>query len=289
MDDEFERYRDRLPAAMDRIRRNLQATTRIALLESFNAKVMFAAENEKLTFPPGEPGQVLRIMVAKLSVETLAFMGAMNFGSVVGGYHHIRAIIELRAALHYVFADKSLTERRCQQFAEWDRVEVYIRYLQHRDRLAKKKISQAEFDEVVSMAPWVLKVDAGLLSHWATLYGRDEDFLSVPKKRGYWHEPSINAMVRDMDPTGTMADLYSMACKAPHMSPLGHRFAGGGLKLIGWDPCNARHAVELAITTVCQTIDVLNPLLRGGLLPFMREELSQFFGSEPPDGTDGTH
>ncbi|MBN8609667.1 MAG: hypothetical protein J0L92_03735 [Deltaproteobacteria bacterium] len=273
--DEFETYLRDYPRAMSAIRDDLRRTTRIALLDQLLIKLMFCVEARRLTYPPGEPGEVAKEMIAKLTQETFAFIGCMNFGSVVGAYTHIRSIHELQAAWHYVFHDPATVNQRSRRWREWPRVEAYFLYRRTQLDVAAGDVEPAELDRVVALAPWVVHVGPTDLAEWFQIYQKD---FSKKHSPGVWHEGTISDRIRAVD---TGVDYHTVS-HAPHASPVGHRLAGERLKLVGWDPGSQTLAVEVALGALLQTIVRISESCGGVLLQFVDAEYTTFMRADGP-------
>lgn len=281
MDDEFAQYFASYPSALANIEKALRATTKIELLERLALKVAFCAERKKLPLPAAKSGAVFRTMLTKLSLETFAVIGCMRNGSAVGAFHHVRGLIELRAAFHYIYGDATTTAHRVERFAEWQYVAPYIHFKKLKMRLANGQMTQDDFDiESAPAMPFVTGVDAARLDNWTKLYGID--VAAKPTKLKEWyHGSTIADLIRALDSTGTLSAHYAVACNATHVSPLGHRLAGDTLKLIGWDAENAQAVVDTAIVSHVALLLQMDKVLGDVLVPFVQPEWDAFMKRGP--------
>lgn len=260
----------------------MNALAGVPIVEELAVTVMFAfTEHRKhLKVPEGPRGTTLTRLVLKLSHELLAFVGSMKAGSLVGGYHHVRAIIELGAAHHYLFGNPALTDRRCERFLTWQLVEHEKHARRVRSWLAAGKCTQAHFEELMAEhASWGPAVDDEVLANWAALY----EYPDVKKGKlpNTWHHPlSITKMIQSLDArtpgTADAEGQYVTACHATHVSPVGHYLADHkNMKIIGWDERQAQRAVVSLLKFAIGWLLALDDVLGESLFPAIQNVASQ--------------
>ena len=88
-------------------------------LERLVLKAAYLIDAHHSALPPGKTGQVVGSLTVKLVNEGFSFLSVLKGGVVYGAWHHVRAVMELEAACHHIFADVAKTAKRVEQFVEF--------------------------------------------------------------------------------------------------------------------------------------------------------------------------
>lgn len=241
-------------------------------------KVMFLGMHDKLVMPKGNAAAVVRVMLAKLTNEAWAFIGAHHFGTSVGGWHHVRAILELHASACYVFAEPKLTDRRAAQFTEWPKARRYQQYQkllqQLKDSTDPKKandkklvrIDQATFDRKTKRLTYrnAHQASQEQADRWKDLFHTRTD---------KWHEGTITDLLEAADafeskglkePSSRLSGWYDIACQATHVSPHGYGLQGGDLNMLGGSEATTTSCMIAMAGAMIHFLRAMDPVCCGG-------------------------
>lgn len=278
-------YRDALRKLDEGLQRNpaFRAIEKTALSLGFlydtNDLGIEGTDDEKL---------VVNVLIAKTAIECFALVGSMKNGSLAGAIHHSRSLMEIRAALNYLYEDPAKTPVRVARFLEWSKVAGYLRLARMRaarkaalERVEGRKkdglITQDEFDaqkneidEIYADEEESLKtvgadsLTSAEIDEWKKLYGAD--FEKKPEKLAAWHAgKGITQLVAELGPHEE--SLYDVACNATHVSPLGHRLSAPQPVHFGWasDGAALARALGLGATSLAQLVFLLDSRCGGTL------------------------
>ncbi len=254
----------------------LLAKTELASLERITRKLTFVCERGPVPWPAGDEGGVSRALVFKLIHELHAFAGCLRAGSVLGAFHHVRALMELRGVVHHVFGVEG-PERaaRIARFAEWPNAAPY---LYQRRREIERDLAQRTpeaFDAATRATQHRANPSAPELAAWTKLYGKDVEKKGKPKE---WHGNSIAALLWQADTPGDLIHQYDTICNAAHVSPIAANFVdSSGLALRGWEEGRGENAVLIAISQAGIIVEALDRQCGGVFEPLIEPELRRAY------------
>lgn len=284
-------YVEVLNKQQERDERMLNEQTRLRPLEELGVHLLHIFGTGQVVVPNNDAGSVLLALIVKLTNELFAFCGCMRAAALLGSYHHLRVLLELRAALHYLFGEVKDTPKRVSQFLEFERMAPWQRYRTLelardkglREPASRGSITQDEFvrvnlvsqDRIAHATPDQIKI-------WMALWGfTNPDKLA--RDQQHWHEGGIRTLMLSLDPTGGQYRSYEVLCHATHISPLGHRLIGGPMQLLGFTDLSATSAVNSMCGSVWFALKTINGVLDGALDYLLADAVSALQFDTPGD------
>lgn len=267
----FEDYRKEYFATVRKAEGRIDLEGPMRLPEAFALRLMWGYESGAVAVPNDPDGRAVRILYAKLTNELLAFVGSVRVGSLHGAWHHIRAIIEVRAAVHYLWlAEPSERELR---------IERYLTYLDALGWLRRQQVQNAGDVKRAKMLDDAAR-RAGRVYTQSDIDGWSKLFKVDVQKRpqdAKWHPGiSISKMVSECDASGgAMADYWAYS-HATHASPLGGRLGSETLRLVGFDWTALPGAVDSAMGHSHFSAVALDAAHGMGLRSLVRAEMDEF-------------
>lgn len=242
--------------ALFKINKLLNEKSLVPQFERLALKVVYVLEHKISTFPQDKTGEYIRHALTKMTNEMFSTIGCIRSGSLLGANHHIRGLIELNAALYYVFNPSDIidTAKRIEKFFEYTSLYRYQHRKKLENELRNQQISQKEFDErnLLHDAGYAEFTSERVLC-WQKLYG----VKSVDKllKIKHWHHPDpISNLIKRVN----MSRDYAMLCQPTHFSSIGKNLAGGGFKLFGFGEENLRIVDANIVTAYGNIWNILN-------------------------------
>lgn len=254
----------------------------LPMLDRIALKVGWLIETNQAVLPADAKGAVLASLVAKLSTELLAFTGAIRMGALDGAWQHVRALIELRGAVHYLFSDPKESSRRVEQFTEFEEMMPWVRRKTLENDFNAGRLTKAQFDAQNFITDSrVAHATPSRMKRWRALFGTK--LLS----RARWHAGGAKELLTAVDPTGDLYFQYQMVCHTVHVSPVGHRFGGfGPPRLVGYSPAALNTALGAMFLHARAVLGHLDPHLGGVVRDGVVEEVRAFLawaGGAVPD------
>lgn len=274
----FDEYIGRFQTKCSDATQHLDQQTHLPLLERFALKIAYLLDSGEAELPASQVGTFVAAILSKLTNEMLAFGGAIRASSLYGSYHHVRAVMELGAAVHHGLADPSSVAKRVEQFVEFEKMFPWCRRRRLEFALASKKISQEQFDRLnVVSDSLIAHATSEQIDAWKMLFGVNTE--KNLASRIAWHSPTIKQLFIDMDPSGSAYAAYEILCHPTHVSPLGYRLTGGPQPpLFGYQPHMLTSAINGMFGRVYQVVKMVEQKLDLGLTPGIEPELLAFVG-----------
>ena len=246
-------------------------------LDRFAMKVAYVLEEQVVPMPEGKLGTVLGAIISKLTNEVLSFSGALRMGAAHGAWHHVRAVMELDAAVHYLFDDdRSQTAKRVEQFIEFGEMAPWSRRRRLEIERDDGRITDQEFQQrnIVSDA-LIAHAVPERIACWKQLFSCSTE--KQLTKRRAWHDGSLKSLFDAVDQSGDRHHEYEVLCHPTHVSPLGHRLSGGGPpRLFGYAPPAAEKAIAYMFGNVYRVLERLNEQFDGAFNAQLAEEVEAF-------------
>lgn len=227
----FEQFQRDYFGALPRVGRRLDTECRLHLPERAVLKMAWAADHDGLTFRPDEDGQAASIVFARLTNEVVAFVGALRAGALVAAWHHVRALIELRALVFHLWLEVPTAKaERVHLYLTWAQAAGWLRLQGARNAGESAIVAVWEKAEREAGPQWTDEDIDG----WSKLFRVD---VRKHPDSANWRPrgTSLTDLVKACDRTGFAMRDYWLASQAIHPSPLGGRLAGRSLLPIGWD------------------------------------------------------
>ncbi|MCA9609925.1 MAG: hypothetical protein KC619_30220 [Myxococcales bacterium] len=253
------------------------APTGLAELERLVMKVAYLLDAQVTALPSGNAGTVLGALVAKLTNEQLAFSGALRMGALHGAWHHVRAVMELDATVHYLFEDDpSETSKRIEQFVEFGEMAPWARRRRlELDRDAGKITKEQFLEKNLVSDSLVAHATPERIEAWKKLFSAKTEKKLL--QRLAWHDGSIKKLFDAIDPTGDLHFHYQVLCHPTHVSPLGHRLSGTGPpRLFGYAPVAAATVTATMFGNVFQVLERLDGQVSGAFNDGLGSEVAAF-------------
>ena len=253
----------------------LETKTELLKLERLTLKLAYVLNHNLIDLPKSKKGQAIRVMIVKITHEVFSFCGALRAGSLDGGWHHLRALIEVRAALHYVFADEKETATRLEQFFEFGDLTEWQRRRQLDEQLREGKITPGQFQRRNLISDEVFaRVTENILQHWRTIWSKNNAKLASIK---HWHLGPISALIDAVDTKRDLNRAYDVLCHGTHVSPIGHRLANNpGPRTLGFEPAEAVRAIYDVVGYMYPALRQIDLALDKKLLNHLKKELAAF-------------
>lgn len=244
----------------------------LRLPEAMALRLAWGAETEVFRFPADSAGRAARILYARLTNELLAFVGALRVGSMHGAWHHVRALIEVRATVHHLWLSAP-AERGT-------RIERYLTFLDAVGWLRLQELRNAGDAERTKMFEASAKQNgyapsADDIAAWSRIFQVDVEKRPEAAK---WHAGRLTKLIEECDPSGNARAEYWAYSQATHPSPLGGRLSGVDVRLIGFDFAHLPGAVDAAVLHAFATVSTFDKALGLGdtLRQLVREEFFEF-------------
>lgn len=314
---DFEDYFKRYRLTVADVAARVGADAGVIAIERIAVKTMQADNEGRLSLPKNAAGEVIQMFLAKACLEIYAFIGALKSGSLTGAYHHVRAEIEVIAAIRYVFKDPLRRDRRIAQHREYKHVAAYLRLARFPTsrkealkRLEKEAVARANEDRPIPVvdldarrayinsifdddeatltaAGITTTLDLAQSANWAALYG--PKFEKEPETIRSWHTDvsAIPNLILHAD--AGYDGLYDIACHATHVSPIGHRNAAAHPHFLGWERGDRtlHRAISIMIHMVRTIVADLDPHCGGQLAEILAPEIASAGAYlEQHDGAD---
>lgn len=189
---EWVEFRAQMHLADPPIQKALDATA-LPAIEALWRKMLFVSNS--LPRDGGALNFFLKTIYGKLSNEIAGFAACLRGKTLLGSYHHARAIVEVAAAINYVIEKVDSQDKRLQRYSEFQT-------FGSAQRQAFTGCSEER------------------LAGWRKLYLRKgQTELSSVR---HWHSPMrIEELVRGLG-SEEWWNFYENICHATHVSPVGH-------------------------------------------------------------------
>jgi predicted nucleotidyltransferase len=228
-DETFRRYARDYQTALNAFSTCLAETT-LPRFEALTLRCMHALETGVLKAPDEVTTEFFNSTMCRLVNECHGFTACLKAGAEVAAYHHVRAILELYAALNYVFSSDQEKHTRCLKFSEFHGLSQYNHYMERSHQLNQRTINQEEFNRTCKVSKEKYDQLRANVTTWTDLWKVSENKLS---QIVLWHKPdTIKSMLRALDQSD-IVDLYEFFCHGTHLSPSSSRMTHG-LRIIGF-------------------------------------------------------
>lgn len=252
----------------------LESKTDLVPLERMTRRLAYVLNHNLIDVPNSNKGKAIRLMIAKIAHEVFAFCGGLRAGTLDGGWHHLRALIEVRAALHYIFADKTQTKVRLEQFFEYGDFMLWQRRKQADDDLQNNRITPLQYDKQNLVSDEMMaRVTPQMLDNWRTIWGRSDAKLMTLK---HWHRGTIKDLIEavGVDVKRDVNREYEVLCQGTHVSPVGHRLANdAGERTLGYEAKEAHSAITSMVGHMFRALRQIDLALDKKLLKHIVAEL----------------
>jgi hypothetical protein len=253
----------------------LETKTELLKLERFTLKLAYVLNHSLIDLPNSKKGQAIRVIIVKITHEVFSFCGALRAGSLDGGWHHLRTLIEVRAALHYLFADRNETATRLEQFFEFGDLALWQRRRLLDEQLQQGKITPLQYQRrnLISDALFA-RITEDILKHWRTIWNKTNAKLATLK---HWHLGPISSLIEAVDTKNELNRAYEVLCHGIHVSPLGHRLANNpGPRTLGFESDQAVRAIYDVLSYMYPALRQIDLALDKKLLNHLEKELLAF-------------
>jgi hypothetical protein len=250
----------------------LESETGLVTLDRITLKLAYALNHNLIDLPDSKKGRAIRVLIAKIAHEAMAFSGGLRAGTLDGGWHHLRALIEVRAALLYLFADKAHTEVRLEQFLEYGDFMVWQKRKQLDDDLKNTRITPLGFDRQNTVSDALLAtVTPQVIANWRRIWGKNDKELM---KIRHWHRGTIKDLIDAVPSEHSLNREYEILCQGTHVSPVGHRLANDrGARTLGYEAKDAHSATRSMGLHLLKALRQIDLALDKKLMNHIRAEL----------------
>lgn len=269
----FEDFQTELERLLGQTRAALDAHAEFPHLDAFALRLTHCLGRGGLALPPGEEGRALKSIVGMFTNQLWAFSATVRAGALYGAWHHVRAVLEIHASLHYLFADEASKQRRIQQFLAFADMRSWVAQQKLERARDAKKITPGEF-EIRNVVPKEVleRFTDEVVESWCQLFGRKTRDALL--KKHYWHDDPMETLIDRLDPSGGLYSQYEFMCHATHVSSFGYALSSpGGPRMIGFDQPQLELAVGRMFATMLEVLEQLDQLVGGSLMTALQDEM----------------
>lgn len=196
-------------------------------LEEIALRFAHALEGRALDLKEGNERVFLSEVLVKTTNEMFATIGSLRNGALLPSYHHTRSVLELAAALDYVYRNPAKRERRLEKFVEYVKVSRYSHFKKWKQRLSAGEVTEDEFTKHCPVPESEFQDLGKRVPEWRRIWkfeGND------PRVIQNWHyEAKIKDLFQSSEILKECWFAYEMISHATHLSPFGKNIRGGNL------------------------------------------------------------
>jgi hypothetical protein len=200
-------------------------------METLAIKIAFLLENKIVAFPPGVVGDFLTHMAVKIANEVFGIIGCLRQGAYIASFHQARSLVEICAAVNFVFYEQTRTEQRVWMFFEYEKLSGYNFFSQLQKDYENGKVPQEEYEGMRALADELAVTTDAVKERWSEIYGIPVNKLH--KVKNWHHGLTITDMIEKMKDHRIKVRLYRSLSKNTHSNPFAKNMTDGEHLVIG--------------------------------------------------------